>query len=104
MRILLVEDEQAIAVTLTDDLEAEGHEVVHVADGKEAIRILGEQVFDCVLTDVRLPGASGMEVLKAAKAARPDTEVLVMTAYATVEHAVEAMRCGADDYIQKPFL
>jgi len=104
MKILLVEDETTIAVTLTDDLEGRGHEVVHTADGKEGLRILREQVFDAVITDVRLPGADGLEVLKAAKAARPDTEVLVMTGYATIEQAVDAIRAGADDYIQKPFL
>jgi DNA-binding NtrC family response regulator len=104
MRILLVEDEQTIAVTLSDDLVAAGHEVRHVADGGEALRLLGEQVFDCVVTDVRLPGADGMQVLQAAKRARPETEVIVMTAFATIEHAVEAMRQGADDYVQKPFL
>ena len=104
MRVLLVEDEQTIAVTLADDLEAAGHEVAHIADGAEAVAALKRRSFDVVITDVRLPGADGLEVLKAAKRARPDTEVLMMTAYATVEHAVEAMRLGADDYIQKPFL
>jgi DNA-binding NtrC family response regulator len=104
VRILLVEDEATIAVTLTDDLEAAGYEVKHVADGKAAIGELGHTSYDVVITDVRLPGADGMQVLQAAKRARPDTEVLVMTAFATVEHAVEAMRLGADDYIPKPFL
>jgi len=104
VRILLVEDETTIAVTLTDDLEAAGYEVKHVADGKAAISELGQTSYDVVITDVRLPGADGMQVLQAAKRARPDTEVLVMTAFATVEHAVEAMRLGADDYIPKPFL
>ena len=104
MRILLVEDEQTIAVTLKDDLEGAGYDVVHVADGKEAVDLLGRESFDVVVTDVRLPGADGMQVLEATKRARPDTEVLVMTAYATVQHAVDAMQRGADDYIQKPFL
>ena len=104
MRVLLVEDEQTIAVTLLDDLEGVGYEVKHFADGKAAIAELSVRAYDVVITDVRLPGADGMQVLQAAKRARPDTEVLVMTAYATVEHAVESMRLGADDYIQKPFL
>ncbi|MBK9129968.1 MAG: sigma-54-dependent Fis family transcriptional regulator [Phycisphaerales bacterium] len=104
MKVLLVEDEKTIAVTLGDDLAQAEHEVVHTPDGAEALRILGEQVFDCVITDVRLPGANGLEILAAAKRARPDTEVLVMTAFATIEQAVEAMRQGAFDYIQKPFL
>jgi DNA-binding NtrC family response regulator len=104
MRILLVEDEQSIAVTLKDDLEGVGYEVEHLADGKLAIAEVGQRSYDVVITDVRLPGADGLQVLQASKRARPDTEVLVMTAYATVESAVEAMRLGADDYIQKPFL
>ncbi|MEM7202143.1 MAG: sigma-54 dependent transcriptional regulator [Planctomycetota bacterium] len=104
MHILLVEDEKTIALTLSDDLVAAGHEVVVTEDGKEAVRILGEKAFDCVITDVRLPGADGLTVLEAAKRARPDTEVLVMTAFATIEQAVKAIRAGADDYIQKPFL
>ena len=104
MRILLVEDEPTIALTLGDDLRAEGFDVTVLADGKEALEQLSQRIFDCVITDVRLPGADGVQVLKAAKAARPETEVLMMTAYATVESAVEAMRLGADDFIQKPFL
>jgi DNA-binding NtrC family response regulator len=104
MRVLLVEDEQTIAITLTDDLEGAGYEVEHIADGREATLALERRSYDVVITDVRLPGADGLEVLRAAKRARPDTEVIMMTAYATVEHAVEAMRLGADDYIQKPFL
>ncbi|MEQ1630896.1 MAG: sigma-54 dependent transcriptional regulator [Planctomycetota bacterium] len=104
MRVLLVEDELTIAVTLRDDLEDAGHLVEHTPDGQQAIDILQSQVFDCVITDVRLPGKDGLQVLQAAKRARPDTEVLMMTGYATVEQAVEAMRLGADDYIQKPFL
>jgi DNA-binding NtrC family response regulator len=104
MNVLVVEDEKTIAITLCDDLRAAGHDVTHTADGAEALRVLGERTFDCVVTDVRLPGASGIEVLDAAKRTRPDTEVIVMTAFATIEQAVEAMRLGASDYIQKPFL
>jgi len=104
MQVLLVEDEPSIATTLGDDLRGEGYEVIHTADGRAALKLLAERTFDCVITDVRLPGADGLQVLSAAKRARPDTEVLVMTAFATVEHAVEAMRQGADDYLQKPFL
>ncbi len=104
MRILLVEDEPLIGMTLRDDLEAAGYEVTHVADGKQAIDLVKQRSFDVVITDVRLPSADGMQVLHATKTARPATEVLVMTAFATIDHAVEAMRMGADDYIQKPFL
>jgi DNA-binding NtrC family response regulator len=104
MKILLVEDEKTIAVTLGEDLRAAGHDVLHTPDGKKAVTILGEESFDCVITDMRLPGADGLQVLRAAKEARLNTEVLVITAYATIEQAVDAIRQGADDYIQKPFL
>ncbi len=92
MQVLLVEDEQTIAVTLSDDLREAGHDVVHVADGKAALDLLGQRVFDVVITDVRLPGADGLQVLAASKRARPDTEVLMMTGYATVEEAVRSFQ------------
>ena len=103
MKILLVEDEKTIAVTLSDDLRAAGHDVDVLEAGDAAVSRLEEQSYDCVVTDVRLPGANGFDVLATAKRARPDTEVLVMTAYGTIEDAVEAVRNGADDYITKPF-
>ncbi len=104
MNVLLVEDERSIAVTLGDSLSAAGHKVKTVADGAEAIGLLEKEAFDCVVTDVRLPGADGMEVLRKARALPDPPEVVVMTAYATIEHAVEAMRAGAIDYLQKPFV
>ncbi|HKB16360.1 MAG TPA: sigma-54 dependent transcriptional regulator, partial [Planctomycetota bacterium] len=104
MNVLLVEDERSIALTLGDSLSAAGHKVRTVADGAEAIALLEKEGFDCVVTDVRLPGADGMEVLRKARALADPPEVLVMTAYATIEHAVEAMRAGAIDYLQKPFV
>ena len=104
MHILLAEDEPGIGLTLKDDLEEAGHQVLWAKTGSEALRALEEGWFDCLITDVRMPGADGIDLLKRAKAKRPETEVLVMTAYATVEQAVEAMREGAFDYFQKPFL
>ncbi|HHI79482.1 MAG TPA: sigma-54-dependent Fis family transcriptional regulator [Planctomycetes bacterium] len=104
MQILLAEDEPGIGLTLKDDLEEAGHQVLWAKTGSEALRALEEGWFDCLITDVRMPGADGIDLLKRAKAKRPETEVLVMTAYATVEQAVEAMREGAFDYFQKPFL
>ncbi len=104
MNILLAEDEPGIGLTLQDDLEDAGHQVHWAKTGSEALKILEEGWFDCLITDVRMPGGDGIDLLKRAKAKRPETEVLVMTAYATVEQAVEAMREGAFDYFQKPFL
>ncbi|MFQ5506832.1 MAG: sigma-54-dependent transcriptional regulator [Planctomycetota bacterium] len=104
MQVLLAEDERGIALTLTDDLEDAGHQVRWAATATEAIEAIKEAVFDCVITDVRLPGGDGMGILEAAKGRRPETEVMVITGYATVEQAVAAMKAGAYDYLQKPFL
>jgi DNA-binding NtrC family response regulator len=102
MKILLADDEKSLRVTLTDDLEEAGHEVRAVADGDAALAALQEEEPDCVLTDLRMPGASGMEVLQAAVAR--ELPVVVLTGAGSVATAVEAMKKGAYDYLEKPFL
>ncbi len=104
MDVLLAEDERSIAVTLRDALESAGHQVRVVADGKSALDALAKGSFGAVVTDVKMPGASGIEVLRRARAADPPAEVLVITGHATIEQAVAAMREGAFSYLQKPFL
>lgn len=104
MDILLAEDERTIAVTLTDALEAASHRVTAVRDGKAALEALQSRTFDVVITDIRMPGASGIDVLKLARSRHPAPEVLVVTGYGTIEGAVEAMGLGAMSYLQKPFL
>jgi DNA-binding NtrC family response regulator len=103
MRVLLAEDEETIAVTLRHALEDSGHEVLHAPDTNRALELLGRENPDVVLTDIRMPGAGGMEVLKKAVELDPRRPVLLMTGYGTVEQAVEAMRIGAAHYVQKPF-
>jgi DNA-binding NtrC family response regulator len=76
--------------------------VTTAADGGRAISLIGGQEFDIIVTDLRMPGADGFEVLRTAKGRAPDTEVIMMTAYATVQDAVTAMKQGAYDYLQKP--
>ncbi|MBI3855227.1 MAG: sigma-54-dependent Fis family transcriptional regulator [Planctomycetes bacterium] len=103
MKILLADDERTIAVTLGDALRGAGHTVTVVPDGEQAIESLKLDAFDCVITDIRLPKADGLKVLRAVKESQPSSRVILITAYASVEDAVAAIKDGAEDYIQKPF-
>jgi DNA-binding NtrC family response regulator len=103
MKILLADDERTIAVTLGDALRGAGYPVTVVSDGEQAIQAVQAEAFDCVITDIRLPKADGLKVLKAAKDAHPSCKVILITAYASVEDAVAAIKDGAEDYVQKPF-
>lgn len=104
MRVLLAEDEVTIFVTLRDALEDAGHEVIGATDTASALKALElEPAADAVVTDVRMPGAGGLAILDRAMELDPERPVLLMTGYATVDDAVDAMRRGAVDYIQKPF-
>jgi DNA-binding NtrC family response regulator len=103
MKILLADDERTIAVTLGDALRGAGHAVTVVADGEQALQALKSDSYDCVITDIRLPKADGLKVLRATKELQPSSRVILITAYASVEDAVKAIKEGAEDYIQKPF-
>lgn len=103
LRVLLAEDEPLIAETLGDALEDAGFAVLKAADTDSALAILKTQDPDIVLTDIRMPGAGGMELLRSSMASDENRPVIVMTGFATVDNAVEAMRLGAVNYIQKPF-
>jgi DNA-binding NtrC family response regulator len=104
MRILVVDDEKIKRVTLADDLSGQGHEVVTASDGQAAIELLDREVFDVVITDMKMPRMDGMELLKRIKS-QPyaDVRVIVMTAYGSIPVAVEAMKLGAFDFLTKPF-
>jgi len=101
--ILVADDEAGIRDVLKWELENSGHEVTVVANGHEAVEALRRAEFDVVISDVRMPGLSGLEVLKSTKELSPDSEVLVATGYAELETAVECVRGGAFDFVQKPF-
>ena len=103
MTILLVEDEKITRVALSSALHREKHEVVACESGVEAIERIHEQGFDVVITDLRLPGVGGIEVLREAKLKDPSCVVIVVTAFGTVETAVEALKLGAYDYLRKPY-
>ena len=101
--ILIVEDETIARENLAHVLERDGCHVRQAVDGQDALQILAQEEFDLVITDLKMPGMSGLEVLEQIKATSPDTEVLVVTGHATVNTAVEAMQKGAYHYLEKPF-
>jgi DNA-binding NtrC family response regulator len=101
-RILVIDDKENMRKLLAKVL-GESYEVSTAEDGTRALSLIALNAYDVVLTDIRMPGADGFQVLKAVKERSPWTEVLLMTAYATVQDAVEAIKQGAYDYLQKPF-
>ncbi|MDP3298050.1 MAG: sigma-54 dependent transcriptional regulator [Thermodesulfovibrionia bacterium] len=103
VKLLIVEDEKVALRNLEHVMKKEGYEVVGTTSGTNALRILEEHEFDVVLTDLKMEKVDGLEVLEKAKSLYPDTEVIMITAYATVTSAVETMRKGAYHYIAKPF-
>ena len=102
-RLLLVEDDPVFLRPLHRTLELKGYEVLPVQSAEEAVDALKGEDVDLVLTDRRLAGMDGVELVRRLKADHPDLAVVVMTAYGTIESAVEAMRLGAEDYLVKPF-
>ncbi len=102
-KILVVDDQRNMRTTLAMMLRGSGHEVDDAADGDAGIEAISAGGYDLVLTDLKMGATDGMAVLRHAKERSPMTEVIVMTAYGTIESAVEAMRQGAHDYLQKPF-
>jgi len=103
MRVLVIEDEPKVANAMREGLEAEGYQVVTAPDGEDGFFRLSTEQFDLVLVDLGLPGRSGLEVLKAARAGGIATPVIAVTARDALQDRVEGLDCGADDYLVKPF-
>ncbi|MGQ9524725.1 MAG: response regulator [Armatimonadota bacterium] len=103
LRILLVDDDRSLLDILGSLLQLEGHDVVAVPSAHEGLMRMKESKFDLVLADNKMPRTSGMDMLKAIKEEHPDTKVVIMTAYASVDNTVEAWRLGVFDYLPKPF-
>ena len=101
--ILIVDDEPLMRLSMTDALKASGYEVTAAATGNEGLEKFDLDPAEILITDLRLPGMSGLELLRAGKQRSPNTEVIVITAHGSVETAVGAMKLGAYDYITKPF-
>ncbi len=102
-RVLVCEDDDVQRDVIADILRRAGYTVREVAAAQAAVEALQADVFDVLLTDLRMPGMDGLELLRQARRIRPETEVVVMTAYATIQTAVSAMKEGAIDYLGKPF-
>lgn len=102
-RILVVDDEMIVCESCRRILEEEGYEVETALSGEEAFRKMRENSFEIVITDLKMPGIDGMEVLRTLKKEYPETIIIMITGFSTVETAVEAMKLGAFDYIPKPF-
>src|SRR5437764_6370823 len=102
-RILIADDHDALRRGLVRGLTAAGHEVEEASNGNMAIERLHDSYFDVVLSDLKMGGSDGMDVLRTTRALHPTTSVILMTAFGSVNTAVEAMKIGAFDYVQKPF-
>ncbi len=103
LNVLIVDDDRRMRSVLKSLLTEEGHEVTSCADGLEAISKCSEIAYDLVISDLMMPGAGGIEVLKACRKGYPETLVVLITGFASLETAIEAIREGAYDYITKPF-
>jgi DNA-binding NtrC family response regulator len=101
--ILIVEDDEIFLKPLVKNIERAGYRVATTGNVKEAISLLKKEDFDLVITDKKLPDMDGVEFVKYIKAENPDLAVIMMTAFGTIESAVEVMKLGAEDYIVKPF-
>ena len=101
--ILLVDDDDSLRRVLEFQLREAGYDVVTAADGSAALDLFTGREVDCVVTDLRMPGLSGLELLRRTSAINSEVPVVVITAYGDIETAVEAMRTGAFDFITKPF-
>lgn len=100
--ILIIDDEAALRDFYREALLKDGHDVEYAFDGDDGLRRIHERIFDLIILELRLPGTDGLEVLRRIKSLMPDTIVIAVTSYATVESAVEAMKAGAFDFIPKP--
>ncbi len=102
--ILLADDEDTLRKNLAEVLDGEGFDVIACVDGSDALRALKSNTVDAIITDLRMPGVTGMELIKHAQKLAPQAGIIVITAFGEVETAVEAMKSGANDYICKPLI
>lgn len=101
-RILIIEDDEEMRSLLEDYLEEEGFETNSVGNGSDAFRILVREVFDIVITDIRMTGLTGLEILPGVRTLQPETNIIVITAFGSEEVHKKAIERGADSYLEKP--
>src|SRR5437867_5072729 len=103
MKILVADDDAVLRNELAGLLREDGHDVVGASDGGEALRLVERESFDAAFLDLKMPKASGLEVLHRLRVARPETAVVVITGQGTIDAAVEATKAGAVDFVEKPY-
>ena len=101
-RILVADDEEGVRTFIAESLALDGHQVAEAGNGEAALQQLNARTFDLLITDLRMPNVDGMTLVRSVRAQQPELEVIVVTAHGSVETAVEAMKLGAFDYLQKP--
>ena len=102
-RVLIIDDDESMRLACSQSLELGGYSTAMAENGDQALERIRHESFDVALLDLRMPGLPGMEVLRRLKQDSPNTAVIIMTGYGTIDSAVEAMKIGAVDFIQKPF-
>ena len=103
IRILVVDDEESVRMVISQVLSEDGFDVTAAASGEEAWELFAQQSFHLVITDIVMHEMNGLELLEKIKQCHPDTQVIIMTSYASLDTAVTALRSGAYDYMLKPF-
>ena len=103
MRILVIEDDPTVAQYVVRGLDSSGHDVDHVADGRDGLRVATDQAFDVMVVDRMLPGMDGLTVVETIRAAENQTPVLILSALGDVDDKVQGLKAGGDDYLVKPF-
>jgi len=103
MRILVIEDDPTVAQYVVRGLNSSGHDVDHVADGRDGLRVATDQAFDVMVVDRMLPGMDGLTVVETIRAAENQTPVLILSALGDVDDKVQGLKAGGDDYLVKPF-
>ena len=101
-KVLLVDDEEEFCKMLSERLENRGMKVSAVLSGEDAVARVEDQNFDAIIVDLAMPGIDGLETLRRIKEKRPDLEILMLTGHGTVKSGIEAMKLGAEDFLEKP--